>query len=111
MSRPLPPWELMKEAHRDSAKRRRVGGRLRARWSHFVPQHDVWFDDWATEWGEQVGVSVTVDHIDVTGIPARVSSEISAGEGHDLIQFIATLSQYEPSVHSMNDLMDEANKR
>jgi len=80
-------------------------------WSHFVPQHDVWFDDWATEWGEQVGVNVTVDHIDVTGIPARVSSEISAGEGHDLIQFIATLSQYEPSVHSMNDLMDEANKR
>lgn len=80
-------------------------------WSHFVPRHDEWFDAWATEWGEQVGVNVTVDHIDVTGIPARISSEISAGEGHDLIQFIATLSQFEPSVHPMNDLMDEANKR
>ncbi|MGH2808427.1 MAG: ABC transporter substrate-binding protein [Actinomycetota bacterium] len=80
-------------------------------WSHFVPQHDGWFDDWAQEWGEQVGVNVTVDHIDVTTIPARISSEISAGEGHDLIQFIATLSQFEPSVHPMNDLMDEANKR
>lgn len=80
-------------------------------WSHFVPQHDEWFDPFAQEWGERVGVNVTVDHIDVTGIPARISSEIGAGEGHDLIQFIATLSQFEPSVHSMNDLMDESNKR
>ena len=80
-------------------------------WSHFIPAHDEWFDQWATEWGEQVGVKVTVDHIDLTGIPARISSEVSAGEGHDLIQFIATLSQFEPSVHSMNDLMDEANSR
>lgn len=80
-------------------------------WSHFVPAHDEWFDPFAQEWGERVGVNVTVDHIDVTGIPARISSEIGAGEGHDLIQFIATLSQFEPSVHSMNDLMDESNKR
>jgi maltose-binding protein MalE len=80
-------------------------------WSHFIPAHDEWFDDWATEWGERVGVNVTVDHIDVTQIPARIGSEISAGEGHDLIMFIATLSQFEPSVHSMNDLMDEANSR
>ncbi|MBW3560869.1 MAG: extracellular solute-binding protein [Actinobacteria bacterium] len=80
-------------------------------WSHFVPAHDDWFDPFAKEWGERVGVNVTVDHITVTDIPARISSEISAGEGHDLIQFIATLSQFEPSVHSMNDLVDEANSR
>lgn len=80
-------------------------------WSHFIPAHDEWFDDFVAEWGEQVGVNVILDHIDVAGIPARISSEISAGEGHDLIQFIATLSQFEPSVHPMNDLMDEANSR
>lgn len=80
-------------------------------WSHFVPNHDTWFDPFAQEWGERVGVNVTVDHIDVANIPARISSEISAGEGHDLIQFIATLSQFEPSMNSMNDLMDEANSR
>lgn len=80
-------------------------------WSHFVPQHDEWFDPFAREWGEKVGVNVTVDHIDVTTIPARISSEVGSGKGHDLIQFIATLSQFEPSVHPMNDLMDEANKR
>jgi len=80
-------------------------------WSHFVPQHDEWFDTFAQDWGERVGVNVTVDHIDVTTIPARISSEIGSGEGHDLIQFIATLSQFEPSVYSMSDLMDEANQR
>jgi maltose-binding protein MalE len=80
-------------------------------WSHFVPAHDEWFDTFAQDWGEQVGVNVTVDHIDVTTIPARISSEIGSGEGHDLIQFIATLSQFEPSVNSMSDLMDEANSR
>ena len=80
-------------------------------WSHFVPVHDEWFDTFAQEWGERVGVNVTVDHIDVTTIPARISSEIGSGEGHDLIEMIATLSQFEPSVNSMNDLMDEANSR
>lgn len=80
-------------------------------WSHFVPAHDEWFDPFAKEWGERVGVNVTVDHINVADIPARISSEISAGEGHDLIQYIATLSQFEPSVHSMNDLNDEASSR
>jgi hypothetical protein len=80
-------------------------------WSHFVPQHDEWFDTFAQDWGERVGVNVTVDHIDVTTIPARISSEIGSDEGHDLIQFIATLSQFEPSVNSMSDLMDEANNR
>ena len=80
-------------------------------WSHFVPAHDEWFDTFAQEWGERVGVNVTVDHIDVTTIPARISSEIGSGEGHDLIEMIATLSQFEPSVNSMNDLMDEANSR
>ncbi len=80
-------------------------------WSHFVPRHDDWFDPFAKAWGERVGVNVTIDHINVTDIPARISSEISAGEGHDLIQFIATLSQFEPSVHPMGDLVDEANNR
>jgi len=80
-------------------------------WSHFVPAHDIWFDPWATEWGAQVGVNVTVDHINVADIPARISSEIAAGEGHDLIQYIAPLSQFEPSVVDMTDVTAEAVSR
>jgi maltose-binding protein MalE len=80
-------------------------------WSHFVPRHDKWFDAFAREWGEQVGVKVTVDHIEVTGIPARIESEISAGSGHDVIQFIAPLPQFEPSVVDLSDITQEAERR
>jgi maltose-binding protein MalE len=80
-------------------------------WSHFVPRHDKWFDAFAQEWGERVGVNVTVDHIEVTGIPARIESEISAGSGHDIVQFIAPLPQFEPSVVDLSDITDEAVSR
>lgn len=80
-------------------------------WSHFVPSHDTWFDRFAEEWGDRVGIQVVVDHIDQAQIPTRIAAEVQAGEGHDLIQYIATLSQYEPSVLDLKDLVDEANSR
>ena len=80
-------------------------------WSHFVPSHDAWFDKFAQDWGKRVGVNVTVDHVDQAQIPTRIAAEVQAGEGHDVIQYIATLSQYEPSVLDLKDLVDEANSR
>lgn len=80
-------------------------------WSHFVPSHDEWFDKFAKDWGARTGVNVVVDHVDQAQIPTRIAAEIQAGQGHDVIQYIATLSQYEPSVLDMKDLVDEANKR
>ena len=80
-------------------------------WSHFVPSHDEWFAPFAQAWGENVGVDVTVDHINNTEIPPRIASEIQAGSGHDLIQYIATLGQYEPSVLPLNDVTEEATNR
>src|SRR5215204_3604049 len=71
------------------------GGLKILMWSHFVPRHDKWFDKFAQDWGSKVGVDVTVDHIEVTGITTRVASEISAGSGHDAIQFIGPLPQFE----------------
>jgi hypothetical protein len=87
------------------------GGLKILMWSHFVPRHDKWFDKFAQDWGSKVGVDVTVDHIDVTGIPTRIASEISARSGHDLIQFIAPLPQFEPSVVDMTDVTKEAERR
>jgi ABC-type glycerol-3-phosphate transport system substrate-binding protein len=80
-------------------------------WSHFVPSHDTWFDEFAKDWGGRVGVQVVVDHVDQAQIPTRIAAEVQAGEGHDLIQYIATLSQYEPSVLDMKDLVTEASSR
>ena len=41
-------------------------------WSHFIPAYDVWYDQFAKEWGEKNGVKVRVDHIPHLDIPARM---------------------------------------
>jgi multiple sugar transport system substrate-binding protein len=53
-------------------------------WSHFVPEYDKWFDQFAMDWGKKNNISVTVDHIPVQNVAARAASEVSAGSGHDL---------------------------
>jgi ABC-type glycerol-3-phosphate transport system substrate-binding protein len=80
-------------------------------WSHFVPRHDKWFDKFAKDWGKRVGVDVTVDHIEVTAIPARIEAEIAARSGHDVIQFIGPLPQFEQSVLDLADVTQEAERR
>ena len=80
-------------------------------WSHFVPRHDRWFDPFAADWGRQVGVNVSVDHINLADIPARASAEISASEGHDLIEFLSPPAAFEPSMLDLTDLNQEAGKR
>jgi len=91
---------------------RRLSGELTILlWSHFVPSHDTWFDRFVADWGQKVGVTVKVDHIDQAQITTRVAAEVSAGQGHDLIQFIAPLSQFEPSVLDLKDVTTEANGR
>jgi multiple sugar transport system substrate-binding protein len=81
-------------------------------WSHFVPAHDTWFDPFVKEWGDMVGVDVTVDHIAVADVPAAIAAEIQSGQPeHDLMQYIAVLSQHEPSVVDMTDVVAEAESR
>ncbi len=80
-------------------------------WSHFVPSHDEWFEKFAADWGEEVGVDVRIDHVDVTNVPTQIASELQAGQGHDVMQYIATLSQFEPSVLDLADITQEANNR
>ena len=80
-------------------------------WSHFVPRFDKdWFDGFAKKWGEANGVNVTVDHIGLAEIPSRTAAEVSAGQGHDLIEWISPPSQYEQSVLDMGDVVKEAEK-
>jgi ABC-type glycerol-3-phosphate transport system substrate-binding protein len=105
-----PGTEAPKETFADP--RSKLSGDLKILlWSHFVPSHDTWFDKFAKDWGSKVGVNVVVDHVDQAQIPTRIAAEIQAGQGHDVIQYIATLSQYEPSVLDLKDLVDEGNKR
>ena len=80
-------------------------------WSHFVPRHDEWFDQFVAEWGEANGVTTQVDHINTADIPAAIAAEIAAGQGHDIVEHIASLAQYEKSVLDLTDLVEEASAR
>ncbi len=81
-------------------------------WSHFVPRFDKeWYDGFVQKWGEANGVKVTVDHIGLAEIPSRTAAEIAAGQGHDLIEWIAPPSQFEPSVLDLSDVVKEAEKK
>src|SRR5215218_1812146 len=80
-------------------------------WSHFVPAYDAWFDAFAQAWGEANDVAVTVDHINTAEIPTTIAGEISAGEGHDLVEHISSLAQYEKAMLDMTDVVTEAANR
>src|SRR5512135_2735498 len=56
-------------------------------------------------------VTVTVDHIGLAELPSRTAAEVSAGQGHDLIEWVSPPSQFEPSVLDMADVVKEAEKR
>jgi multiple sugar transport system substrate-binding protein len=80
-------------------------------WSHFVPSFDTWFETFLNEWGEANGVTVTLDRINTADIPATFAAEISAGQGHDIVEHIASLPQYEETVLDLTDLVEEATNR
>ena len=58
-----------------------------AKWSHFVPQFDPWFDKTAKDWGHQHGTQVTVENIPAEKISAVAAAEVKAGRGHDVFIF------------------------
>jgi maltose-binding protein MalE len=80
-------------------------------WQHFVPAFDDWFTTFVEEWGTANGVTVQLDRINTADIPATFAAEISAGQGHDIVEHIASLPQYEESVLDLADLVQEATNR
>jgi multiple sugar transport system substrate-binding protein len=58
-----------------------------AKWSHFLPEFDLWFEGMAKEWGKQHETKVTVDNIAIEQIWARAKDEVRAGSGHDIFMF------------------------
>jgi multiple sugar transport system substrate-binding protein len=59
-----------------------------AKWAHFLPEYDVWFETvLAPEWGSRNDTRVVVDHIPAERIHALANAEIQAGGGHDIFMF------------------------
>lgn len=80
-------------------------------WKHFIPRYDAWFDAFAQSWGEENGVHVVVDHVDLSSLGAITTTELDAGAGHDLIEFLAPPSQLEGQVLDLTDVNLEAQRR
>jgi len=58
-----------------------------AKWAHFVPEFDTWFETMAQDWGRRNQTEVTVDTIPVEQVHDRAAAEIKAGKGHDVFMF------------------------
>jgi len=58
-----------------------------AKWAHFLPEFDAWFQDLANEWGKNNDSTVIVDNIHVEKIAAAATAEVKAGKGHDVFMF------------------------
>lgn len=58
-----------------------------AKWAHFMPAFDAWFEDMAREWGKQHDTRVVVDSIPVEKVSAAATAEVKASKGHDAFIF------------------------
>jgi len=65
-----------------------------AKWAHFLPEFDAWFESVAADWGRQHHTRVSVDRIPVESIAAAAAAEIAAGKGHDVCIFPWPPAQY-----------------
>jgi multiple sugar transport system substrate-binding protein len=91
---------------------RQLSGRMSIlQWTHFVPAYDAWFDPYAKAWGEKNDVQVTVDHIDLSQIPARAAAEVAAGSGHDLIQHLSPPAAFEDQVINHANVIKDITKK
>ncbi len=102
----LGPWIITGRGAHAASRRLKL-----LQWSHFVPSYDEWFDDFAKRWGEENGIDISVDHIGVAELATTLSSEISAGTGHDLIELGPEAAQFEPGLIDLNDLNEEIQQR
>lgn len=58
-----------------------------AKWAHFLPEFDTWFEGMAKDWGKQNDTDIAVDLVPIEEIRARAFAEVAAGKGHDIFIF------------------------
>jgi multiple sugar transport system substrate-binding protein len=83
-----------------------------AQWRHPVAAYDAWFDnDFAKRWGEEHGVEVVVDHLDLAELPARAQAEVAAQGPHDVFGFVYPPPTFEDEVIDHRDIVQEVEGR
>jgi multiple sugar transport system substrate-binding protein len=92
---------------------KQLSGELRIlQWIHFVPAYDTWLDNtYVKQWGEKNDVDVKIDHINNAFLFSTASSEVAAGSGHDLFQFLSPPSSFQKQVLPLNDIVQEVTRK
>lgn len=79
-----------------------------AQWRHGVPTYDAWFDnDFAKRWGEEHGVEIVVDHLDLAELPGRAEAEVAARGPHDIFGFVYPPPTFEDEVIDHREIIEE----
>jgi multiple sugar transport system substrate-binding protein len=82
--------------------------------SHFIPDYDKWVRGLADEFERQKGIRVTTDHIAQTELGPRLTSEIAAKRGHDVVELMTPFSLlplYEDQLADVSDVAEDLAKR
>jgi multiple sugar transport system substrate-binding protein len=91
-----------------------LSGELKViQWGHFVPGYDVWFDNFAADWGARNNVRVTVDHVGIDQISARSVSEAQSRSGHDIFGFFhqGGPSLYDDLLVDLSDIVEDLGRK
>jgi multiple sugar transport system substrate-binding protein len=75
-----------------------------AKWAHFVPEYDLWFETAARDWGLKNRIRVTVDRIPVEKIAAAATADINGGRGHDIFMFPWAPAEYYQHANDHRDV-------
>ena len=77
--------------------------------SHFVPAYDVWFDQWAKDWGAKNKVDIEVDHILAGELPPKWAAEVATGDGHDILGFTQSgaINVFNKSLVDVSDIVKQ----
>jgi multiple sugar transport system substrate-binding protein len=75
-----------------------------AKWAHFLPEYDRWFDSVASDWGLKNRTRVIVDHIPVDKITAAATADINGRRGHDICVFPWSPAEYYPHAIEHRDV-------
>lgn len=82
------------------------------RWKHFVPSYDTWFNDvYVREWGQKNDTEVIVDNVGLGDLGDLAAAEAKAGQGHDLVLFLAPPPVYEDLVIDHREIYEECEYR
>jgi len=75
-----------------------------AKWAHFVPEFDIWFESMAQDWGRQNDTRIIVDEIPVEKMHAVASAEVKAAQGHDVFVFPWPPAEFHQHVNDHGDI-------